>query len=80
MSKKTIPVCGCVTPDPAEDFPIPLCHGCGRLILDGPSKRVEVRVRPVQVTEECVACGCPGECACPCDGCRARQTLATRGT
>ncbi len=29
---------------------------------------------------ECDACGCPGECACPCDGCRARQTMATRGT
>ncbi len=30
--------------------------------------------------EECDACGCPGDCACPCDGCRARLMMATRGT
>ncbi len=29
---------------------------------------------------ECLACGCPGSCDCPCNGCRARQMMATRGT
>lgn len=36
MSEKTIPVCNCATPDDSGLL-IPLCCGCGRLIV--PSER-----------------------------------------
>lgn len=39
---KTIPVCSCATPDPA-DLPVPLCYECGRLVTLDSRKCVEVR-------------------------------------
>jgi hypothetical protein len=47
---KTIPVCSCATPDPADpvDLILPLCYGCGRLVVPekhAAMKRVEVRAR-----------------------------------
>ena len=49
--ERTIPVCDCVEPDPVQDFPVPLCCGCGRLVVPekyAAMKRVEVRARPEQ--------------------------------
>lgn len=46
--QRTIPVCACRKPDPATGLPLPLCYGCGRLVVPdamASRKRVEVRAR-----------------------------------
>lgn len=57
--QRTIPVCSCAEPDPARDFPIPLCCGCGRLVVPesfASKKRVEVRARE-RAAYPCEHCG-----------------------
>jgi len=51
---RTIPVCDCAQPDPVTDLLLPLCFGCGRLVVPekyAAAKRVEVRARPLPARE-----------------------------